>query len=140
MEKPNYDKLLEDAVKKTRANRVGETVWVVMNEQHKLLPEQKEILDAKFGDSWKFLLSPKNGWSIEEMDAEMAKMKLDQPVVFVSPIGYMILELGTQQGARTDGYAHLKHIFLFHNSKREKKELPNGRVISVTAKTGWQLV
>jgi len=29
--------------------------------------------------------------------------------------------------------------YLLHNDRREKKELPNGRVISVVAQTGWQL-
>jgi hypothetical protein len=29
---------------------------------------------------------------------------------------------------------------VFHNDRREKKELPNGKVIMTVAKEGWELV
>ena len=31
-------------------------------------------------------------------------------------------------------------VLVFHNDRREKKELPDGLIIQVVAREGWQLV
>jgi hypothetical protein len=33
-----------------------------------------------------------------------------------------------------------KEFFVLHNDRREKKELPNGKVIMTVAKEGWMIV
>jgi hypothetical protein len=52
-------------------------------------------------------------------------------VVFVSPIPAMIKRLVATKGA--------DEVLIFCNDKREKKELPNGKVIYVVAQDGWYL-
>ena len=37
-------------------------------------------------------------------------------------------------------YGYGTQVLVFHNDKRQKRELPNGKIISVVAETGWQLV
>jgi hypothetical protein len=108
---------------------------VIINEQHTLLPEQEAILKEKFG-AWTEILVPATGWTKEERD--IICNALSGNVVFVSPIGGMILDLAFVYGAAPVGM-HTVRPFVFSNDNREKKELPNGKVISVTAQTGWYL-
>lgn len=62
---------------------------------------------------------------------EKGRRMMGSPVIFVSPIPYLIKFLAGSTG--TD-------VYVFHNDNREKKELPDGRIIQTVAKTGWQLV
>jgi len=125
---------------------------VIMNENHTLLPEQERILKEMFPDlEPEFLFAPATGWTKEEMDKIVASFKEaaigpdryhTQDVVFVSPIPYLLREL-TQ--AEVDAYPEYSidtgiWVSVFHNDRREKKELPDGRVIQVVAQEGWQLV
>jgi len=131
---------------------------VIINEQHSLLPEQKEILKERFG-SWKTIEVPASGWELDEMKEVKEKLyrklaeikgnnillkEYDNTVVFVSPVPYLIKELSlkSQSGDWGDNpnKVQLFKVRVFHNDRREKKELPNGKVISVVAKTGWELV
>lgn len=99
---------------------------VVLNEQHKLMDEQVSILDGLF--DWTIKPVPSSGWSLSQMREVLQELKsFDGEVVFASPVPALLL------GMEGRG-------FLFHNDKREKKELPNGKVIMVVAQTGWQLV
>jgi len=51
-------------------------------------------------------------------------------VVFASPIPYLIKLLSRQLNFTIDeGLKHAYNVLIFHNDKREKKELPNGKVI-----------
>jgi hypothetical protein len=63
-------------------------------------------------------------------------------VVFVSPIPALLLILAQRDGERFGSGANdgLSCVQVFHNNKREKKELPNGKIISVTATEGWELI
>jgi len=80
---------------------------------------------------------PANGWTLQEMDHVLNGIDWDfcGDFVFVSPIPYLIkiLSLRAAMSLNFD-------VYVFHNDNREKKELPNGKVISVVASEGWQLV
>ena len=124
-------------------------VLVVMNENHSLLPEQEEILKAEY-EGFDILSVPTEGWTLEEMDSkveEISVMELQEgkyylDIVFVSPIPYMIRELTRREIYFANEYAEQTNRFvrIFHNDRREKKELPDGRIIQTIAETGWQLV
>lgn len=62
------------------------------------------------------------------------KQELEQTatdVVFVSPVPVLLAKLSASQVVK---------VHVLHNDNREKKELPNGKIISVVAKEGWELV
>lgn len=131
---------------------------VIMNENHTLLPEQERILKEMFPDlEPEFLFAPATGWTKEEMDKIVASFKEVaigpdcyhiQDVVFVSPIPYLLRELTRAEVAAYPESSINTGIWVdtgiwvsvFHNDRREKKELPDGRVIQVVAQEGWQLV
>jgi len=99
---------------------------VILNEQHKLMDEQVAILDGLF--DWSVKAVPASGWSLSQMREVVQELKaFDGEVVFASPVPALLM------GMEGRG-------FLFHNDRREKKELPNGKVIMAVAQTGWQLV
>ena len=102
---------------------------VVMNETHTLTAEQRNILNKTFS-TWGTVSVPSTGWTLEEMKQNVSEMKRSgNTIVFVSPIPYMVKELAKDA-----------NVLVFHNDRREKKELPNGKIIQTVAKTGWVLV
>ena len=111
---------------------------VIMNEQHSLLTEQKLELKDVFKDSWEIKNVPASGWTRQEQEKVSDKLINSDitHVVFVSPLPLLIRNLSYEYGRELTNPA----VLVFHNDKREKKELPNGKVISVVAKTGWKLV
>lgn len=125
---------------------------VILNEQHSLLPEQEKILQKEYGEI-EFLSVPANGWTLQEQEEVIEKIeeKLDlhlcgarnpADIVFVSPVPFLLREL-TEMSICAAPEFQIGHRFVvrvFHNDRREKKELPNGKVISVVAKEGWVLV
>ena len=122
-------------------------VNVIINQQHTLLPQQQELINKKFKNI-NFIKVPSNGWTLKEQ-TEQVKSLLGQTVVFVSPVPYMLASLSLWRGYGLAGNLQevglsLKgqgtKVFLFHNDNRDKKELPNGKVISVISATGWELV
>ncbi len=119
-----------------------EKVMLVINEQHELLPSQREQLGYNFPESEvEKVLVPAEGWTIEEMERILSERLWGNFVVFVSPIPYLIKKLSFCEGLGVGGQkGYTTKTFLFHNDRREKKELPNGKVISVLAKEGWQIV
>ena len=121
--------------------------YVIMNEQHTMLAEQEAILKEEFG-SYSLYSVPSSGWSSGEMEQVVDEL-LGNTVVFISPVPYVLARLSFWQGYGEAGSLPevglpLKgegtEVFLFHNSNREKKELPNGKVISVISQTGWELL
>jgi hypothetical protein len=58
----------------------------------------------------------------------------------VSPIPGMILDLAVTAALESanNGKFSVKP-WVFSNDTREKKELPNGTIINIIAKTGWYL-
>lgn len=123
---------------------------VLINESHSLLEDQQRVLEERY-EGYEILPIPASGWTLEEMDEkvkEISSMELEEgklylDVIFVSPVPYMIRELTRKEiYMPTVEYAEQTHIFVhvFHNDRREKKELPGGKVIQVVAKEGWKLV
>lgn len=132
---------------------------IVMNEQHSLMKDQKATLDSEY-DSYVMYDVPAKGWSLDQMedkyydllamlgaDIQVIGKDRDDPItrvghqagydtdiVFVSPVQFLLKKLSmTSVGLDF-------HVKTFHNDRREKKELPNGKVIMTVAKEGWQLV
>src|SRR5690625_2396469 len=73
---------------------------VIINEQHKLLTAQEQILNEKFKD-WEFLKVPASGWTLKEIKEIENKLKISQgieSVVFVSPIPVLIASLSARVG------------------------------------------
>ena len=121
---------------------------IIINEQHTLLDVQNEILLNRFGvDGWNTLPVPARGWTQEEMDAIMASdIFKTKTVIFISPIPYMIKMLTAASMANmhlqniiTRYSRTVESVLLMCNDNREKRELPNGKIIFTVAKTGWYL-
>jgi len=118
---------------------------VIMNEQHTLLEEQETILNDRF-PGWEYLKVPAKGWNKNEIDEVIRSLSKHGTVIFVSPLPYMVKEMSRQAGLAEAGaicpdriYTSAPKVLIFHNDSRTKKELPNGKTVSVTAKTGWEL-
>lgn len=120
-------------------------VKVILNEQHSLMESQKAILDKTFGENgWEFLKVPANGWTLEEQ-IEISKSLVGtvfekSTIIFASPIPVLMSRLSSLMGEQKSLQIQGTQVFVMHNDRREKKELPGGKVISVVAKEGWQLV
>jgi hypothetical protein len=121
-------------------------IKLIINEQHSLLPDQKRALDefiemkdeAITVDTIKV---PASGWTLQEMNAVQDELwqeffdgEEDISVIFVSPVPYLLKELASYN--EYSGFC----IYVLHNDHREKKELPNGKVIMTIAKEGWVIV
>lgn len=110
---------------------------IIINKQHTLLPEQEELLKEKFG-AWTTILVPSLGWDKEERDIICNALRGN--VVFVSPIPGMILDLAGRASFESANHgSQTVRPWVFSNDTREKKELPGGKVVSVTAQSGWYL-
>ena len=122
--------------------RILRKAIVIINEQHSLFPEQKEILNKEF-DSWSFIPVPAEGWTLDEMKKKMEEwsflMFKDEVNVFVfaSPIPVLIKHMTEISYNTFHGKSSVK---VFHNDHREKKELPSGKIIQTVSATGWQLI
>ena len=105
-------------------------IYVILNEQHNLMEDQKRVLDSHYGSGkWKIIDIPSAGLNLGEM-RQMLEDLMPLELVFASPIPAMIM-FSQKLGVRTS---------VLHNDKRVKKELPNGRIIMTVAKEGWEIV
>ena len=105
--------------------------YVIINEQHTIKTEQIEIIEKEFAETEiEYLKVPANGWTLSEMQDIFQEIKMGT-VVFISPIPAMMKMCSSTINLPW---------FTFHNDNREKKELPNGKIISVVADTGWKLI
>lgn len=116
--------------------------YLVINEQHSLFPEQEDAL-KKFGE-YETIKVPADGWTVEQMREIAAQIDLwTNNVIFASPVPYLLAHLAAEAGnvAAIAGPVRdeTRGVWIFHNDNREKKELPGGRLISVTAKEGWTI-
>ena len=122
---------------------------VIMNEQHTMMVSQSAIMDERFGEfNWEVFPVPSNGWTKEEMDslaqgwAKVRESGWIKDVVFLSPIPYLLAKVASMRihwSEEREMY-YPPRIHLFHNDRREKRELPDGRILQVVAKEGWELV
>jgi len=111
---------------------------VILNKQHKLLPDQERVLADIFGkDSWTIVSIPEAGLTANQQE-ELVRT-LTGVVVFASCPPVMVKVAVEAATSTIDGEDWIYEVLVFGNDVREKKELPNGRVISVMAQTGWYL-
>lgn len=114
---------------------------VIINEQHQLLEGQKTLLDKTFGiDGWELKLAPAIGWTKEEINVVYKELCHPGSVTFISPVPLLMAQLSYYTGVSDSVGSADFRVFLFHNDKREKKELPGGKIIQVISKDGWELV
>ena len=110
-------------------------IVVIKNVTHRLFEEQQVLIEELANaDEIKVLEVPADGWDLQEMDRILENFESyadDTKFVFISPIPYLLKETAKRYGDRT---------LVFHNDHREKKELPDGRIIQVVSATGWQLL
>lgn len=120
---------------------------IIINEAHSLLSEQEKILNETFG-AYEFLYAPRDGWSYSDQ-LRIAKQLVEEGgnIVFVSPVPVLLGLVAFYKGYGRAGIEIGQpfmgcdiNLYLFHNDCREKKELPNGKIIQVVTSTGWQLV
>lgn len=111
---------------------------VIINEQHTLLPEQKKLLEKRY--VFQEILLPKRGLDKAAMLNLATELILEnkrwlkkhrvQEIIFVSPIPGLMAML-CQRG---------KSFRVLHNSRREKVENPDGRLVMTLAKKGWEII
>ena len=116
-------------------------IVVIKNVTHRLFEEQQVLIEELANaDEIKVLEVPADGWDLQEMNRVLENFEsypksilyqYDTKFIFVSPIPYLLKETAKRYGNR---------VFVFHNDYREKKELPDGRIIQVVSATGWQLL
>ncbi|BDR74324.1 hypothetical protein K144316041_p21630 (plasmid) [Clostridium tetani] len=115
---------------------------VILNKQHSLTKEQKETLLKNF-EKFEMLLVPENGWTLNEMKNVVKQLQLGyinkeaKNIIFASPIPALI-KLVSEEILMDS--LNPSNWFVFHNGKREKRKLPNGKIISVVATKGCELV
>ena len=119
---------------------------VIINEQHSLFPEQVELLKEEFGQYAMYTI-PKEGITLAEQIKLADELTHDpMDVVFASPVPALLKMLSVKTGIQyglaiaNDEEYNGTIVYIFHNDKREKKELPNGKIISIVAQTGWDIV
>lgn len=120
---------------------------IIINETHSLMEEQEKILNQTF-DRYEYLYVPKEGWSKEDQLRIARDLVLEGGnIIFVSPVPVLLSLVAFYRGYGQAGIdigqpfvGCNTSLYLFHNDHREKKELPDGRIIQVVSQTGWQLV
>lgn len=112
---------------------------VVINEQHTLLEDQERIIKNAGYDRVEFVKVSADGWDKSQMDAFINSYNYTEDILFVSPIGYMIKHMSSLMALKTMNNILCGEVIIMCNDRREKKELPNGKIISVVAKEGWYL-
>jgi len=113
-----------------------EKAIIVINEDHNLLPVQEAQLKGRFG-KWATFAVPKGGLPSDKQRALAEGLwELHEDIIFVSPVPMALATAALLKGKERSG----RHrVWLFVNDKREKKALPDGRVISILAFDGWRL-
>lgn len=125
-------------------------IYVIINEQHALMPDQERLLRKEFpGAEIEKVLVPAGGWTLKEIREKSEELFLRArdgkgAIVMASPIPAMVKLLAERSMLQSiqneKEYKGNAELYILHNDRREKKELPNGKVIMVIAQTGWQLV
>ena len=114
--------------------------YLIINEQHSLFEEQKVLL----GEGYETILIPAEGINFKEIREFQYShgFKRGDVIIFASPIPALLMELSKELwGDNLSSYMEHKYdVLVFHNDKREKKELPNGKVVATVATTGWHLL
>ena len=106
---------------------------LVINEQHKLLPNQEQVLKEE-GIEYELVKIPSDGLTIDQQFELADELSKEEAVVFVSPVPIVLAHLSYLRGCGVG-----TKIYVFANDKREKIE-QNGKIIYTVAKDGWKLV
>lgn len=121
-------------------------IIIIINEQHSLLPQQEQLIRKKLGQEIELKKIPSEGINRQEIE-ELAKelgLLHNVNIVVLSPIPLLLARLAYYSGVYDTlamyGGSPGNPVYILHNDKREKKELPNGKIISVTAQEGWELI
>jgi len=108
-----------------------ERIFIVMNEQHSIMESQEELLVQHFGDAKReYVKIPATGLTHQQQLDIVNSIDSSETVVFVSPVPLMLVRSAL----------NMQQTYLFANEGREKKELPNGKIIFVVPRTGWELI
>lgn len=124
-------------------------VFIIINEQHSIMEDQKKVIQEKFPNAkLEKVAIPAKGLNLQEI-SELSfnlyhkAVREDAVIIMASPIPAMIKNITAmiyQIEGESQGIAKNTDIFILHNDRREKKELPNGKIVFTVAKEGWQLV
>ena len=116
---------------------------VVINEEHTLFPDQERVLLEHF-ESFERVNVPAEGWTLDEIRATAENLwskSGEHAIVFASPIPALLAMLARWNGQVEGTHAMTEqNVFVLHNDRRDKKELPGGKIIAAIAAEGWQLV
>jgi len=119
------------------------STYLIINEQHSLFDEQRDIL-REFGKV-KFINIPSAGLTSAEMDSFEVDHRLDtgDTIIFASPIPYLLKLLASTIVSVPDmsvvqDLAY--NVKVFHNDTRVKKELPNGKIVQTVSEKGWRIL
>ena len=106
---------------------------VFLNEQHKLLPIQVDLLNKNFGEgNWGIFPIPAEGLSLQDIKNILA-ISRSARVVLASPVPALLAGFASLAG-QGEG-----HVWIFHNEFREAIEV-EGRIIHGLHPKGWELV
>ena len=85
-----------------------------------------------------FFHVPAEGWTIDEQFSVANELLEQKPfaIVFVSPIPFLLKLLSFRGGLKCARGENFPFIWIFHNDRREKKELPDRRIVNTEAKEG----
>lgn len=113
---------------------------VILNEQHTLTPQQVALI----GDHELFPV-PAAGWDLATQQGRVfddlaKKVANGLTVVFASPVPATLGLLAAHTAWCKDRGRPYGDVVVLHNDRREKKELPGGKVVFTVATEGWQLV
>ncbi len=130
-------------------------VMVVLNKEHKLFPEQIELLNSKFRKQsllvqartgkydpleWDILTVPPEGWDLEAISDLVVSIRKNgcYHIVFASPVPALMAKLANSWDEERP------LVWAFHNDQRISKEVPDGkggvRLIKTVSPDGWQLI
>ena len=121
---------------------------VVINKQHKLLPQQEDLLKQEGYDSIKRWDLPPEGLDSEGIEIAASQivdeaLKTGACIIFASPVGALILKTTLTAVLSTSlnsfDWADMIPIKCFFNSRREAVEV-NGKLIHKLNPEGWELV
>lgn len=120
--------------------------FIVINKQHTLLPQQESLLREAYPEGYEVISVPAEGWTVKEQNSIWcglcirAEKEVLGDLVFVSPVPYLMALAAYNNGVVILGVPLNVRVGIMHNEHREKKELPNGKIISVVSSEGWKLV
>lgn len=121
--------------------------YLIINETHSLLPDQIRELEENEITEYEEIRIPKEGWDLQtRMDKAWEWVRRGGRYIFVTPEPIMLARLAYYVGHGAhfiDGVPALGYdveLYIFSNDRREKKELPDGRIIQTVAREGWKLV